>query len=426
LASGAGDPVSARRWFDGKIFQYAMATMGPVASAGTQFLLSLVLLKLLSATAFGSFSFLMVAAQLSWGVWSALFCSPLPAILARGGTADRATLLRTPFSANLIAAVGVAAIFAAMGLGVGLTGRSAALFAVFGAAAVLRWFARAHAYAIGTPLRTAASDLTYSVVLLACVPLILKLGDPTVALTWGAMLVATCAGFIPFGRAHVVAQFGRFSLAAARRYTAIWKEHSSWSLLGVISTEATANAHVYIVTALMGPTAFAPLAASALLIRPITVAMNALTDYERARMARQIGVGDIGAVVSSARFFRIVLMLVWIGTASVTALLFATKPGLVFPAHYARPFLMTGAALWMAVAAVRLMRMPESCMLQAGGAFRMLAWSSIVSCGWSIAAVLLFLLAAGPLWSILGILLGETVFAIWVWRQNRRWKGSLA
>lgn len=36
----------------------------------------------------------------------------------------------------------------------------------------------------------------------------------------------------------------------------------------------------------LGPTAFAPLSASALLIRPIGVVMNALTDFERPQMAR--------------------------------------------------------------------------------------------------------------------------------------------
>jgi hypothetical protein len=240
------------------------------------------------------------------------------------------------------------------------------------------------------------------------------------------MLLGTVAGFAPFGRAYLAEQFGRLDLAAVTRYAAVWRQHARWSLLGVISTEATANAHVYIIALLRGPTAFAPLAASALLIRPINVAMNALTEFERARMARQLGAGDIDGARASTRFFRLALIATWVGTAAATALLFAYKPGIVFPSQYSRPFLAAGAALWMAVAAVRLLRMPESCLLQAGGVFRPLAFASVWSSVVSVVGVLGLLLIGGTLWSIVGILLGEAVFAVWVWRQASLWLGRLS
>ena len=56
----------------------------------------------------------------------------------------------------------------------------------------------------------------------------------------------------------------------------------------MLTTEATANAHVYIVTLIYGPLGFAPIAATALFIRPVGVAMNTLTDYERC------GIGQLG------------------------------------------------------------------------------------------------------------------------------------
>jgi putative peptidoglycan lipid II flippase len=72
-----------------RVQHYSLAMVGPVGSAGAQFALSLVLLRRLDPEVFGGFSFLLVTCQLSWGVWGALFCAPLPAILAAGEPAAR-------------------------------------------------------------------------------------------------------------------------------------------------------------------------------------------------------------------------------------------------------------------------------------------------------------------------------------------------
>jgi hypothetical protein len=43
----------------------------------------------------------------------------------------------------------------------------------------------------------------------------------------------------------------------------------------------------------------------------------------------------------------------------------------------------------------------------------------MISCGVSIAGVALLLVLGGPLYSLVGVFLGEAVFAIWIWRQRR-------
>jgi hypothetical protein len=65
--------------------------------------------------------------------------------------------------------------------------------------------------------------------------------------------------------------------------------------------------------------------------------------------------------------------------------------------------------------------MPESCFLRAGGRFRPLAFASASSSVVSVVGVSVLLVTGGPLWSIVGILLGEAVFAAWVWRQRGAW-----
>jgi O-antigen/teichoic acid export membrane protein len=192
-------------------------------------------------------------------------------------------------------------------------------------------------------------------------------------------------------------------------------------VLGVLTTEATANSHVYIVTALFGPAAFAPVAASALMLRPINVAMNALTEFERAQMAREVGGGRLDLAMAAVRFFRMAMIGAWIVTVGAVAVLLRVSPHDVFPSRYPLEFLVIGAALWMLVAGVRLLRAPESTLLQAAGQFRNLALASVISSVFSVAAVLILLFTAGVLWSICGILVGETMYCLWIHRECRRW-----
>lgn len=416
-------PGTADR-FSVNLMRYSLATVGPVGSAGAQFALSLVLLRVLDTSAFGSFSFLLVASQFSWGIWSALFCAPLPILLTTGDDSSRRLMLRSLFTTNLFAAVIAFALFLLLGLALGLTVTAAGLFAAYAAVALLRWFARALAYATGTPLRTTASDITYSVTLLGGAALASFGHTATLDLAYAVLLLGASLGLLPFGRAYLAGQFIHVSPRNVAGYGLVWRQHSGWSLLGVLTTEATANSYAYIVTLAYGPQGFAPLAASALITRPIHVAMNALTEFERARMARQIGDRRIELAMASVRFFRYVLVSAWIVTAIGIAALLYSAPRRIFPPQYDSSVLASGAALWMAVAGIRLLRAPYSTLLQAAGAFRPLAFASVLSSGISIPTVIALLAAGGPLWSIGGILAGEIVLLYWTWRQARRWRDA--
>lgn len=408
------------------MLRYSVATVGPIGSAVVQFLLSLVLLRALDQTQFGSFSFLLVASQFSWGIWSALLCAPLPILLVTGDPATRAALLRGLFTVNFLGASVAAVAFWVIGSALGGTGGTV-VFAFYAGVALLRWFARAHAYAVGRPLRTMASDLVYSGVLLVGVALMVVFHARTLHWAYVALLAGAIVGLLPFGPRFLAREFLRVSVRDIGAYLPVWRQHSGWSLLGVLTTEATANAHAYLVTVLLGPSAFAPIAASALMIRPITVAMNALTEYERAQMARQIAERRIDLARAAVRFFRGVLVLAWIGTAALILVLLAFAPRLIFPRQYDLTMLVTGATLWMAVGGTRLLRVPESAMLQAAGAFRPLAFTTVWSSGASIVAVVVLVLIGGPLWSIAGVLLGEALSTGLTWRLSAAWlRGATA
>lgn len=403
-----------------RIARYLTAMAGPVGSAFAQFILSLILLHEMAPHAYGIFSLMLILSQFSWGVWTALFCAPLPALL-RDAAADKKTrVIQQLMAANLIGAAFAFVIFALIGRALAIDWPAALLFAGYAAMALLRWFARAHAYALGRQLAVTRSDLSYAAIMMFA-PLLLKVepADP-LRMTAAALLIAATVGLLSFGPMFLRSQFITVRPARARGYIHVWRQHSGWSLLGVVTTESTANAHAYIVTLLQGPAAFAPIAASSLLIRPFTVAMNAMMEFERPRLALAVAAEGPATVQPAMRLFRLIMLLIWAGTAGAAVLLLYLAPGAVFGTRYSFDFLAASAALWMGVGLARLMRAPESAFLQAIGAFRQLAFASVVSGACSIVAVLVLLAIFGTLASLGGILIGETVFAVMIWRQTRR------
>jgi O-antigen/teichoic acid export membrane protein len=399
---------------------YALAAIGPISTAVAQFLLSLKMLHTLDAAAFGGFSFLLVTSVLSCGVWSALFCAPLPVVLTHYEAEEKQSVLRALFTTSALGAVLAGVVFFILGRILQLAPREAAIFGVYAALTLMRWYARQYAYANHRVVRVGVSDIAYSAAIVGGL-----LSGPANA-PFEILLVAGIFSLILFGRLFFAAQVGYFSIGALPHYAKIWRRYSGWSLIGVITTEATGNSHAYLVTSFLGAAAFAPLSASALLIRPIGVVMNALTDFERPRFARQIHGGDLVSARSSVSFFRLVLVAAWIGTALAGWALMTFAPRLVFPPRYSVRELAIGAAIWLAIAFVRLMRTPESALLQAVGVFKPLALASVYSSGASIAIVAILLFKFGALMSLIGIFIGEGVYALWIHRQARAWLSAAA
>lgn len=401
--------------------RYAVAFLGPVSSAAAHFLLSLVALRLLDTGAFGHFSFLLIFSQFAIGIWSALFCAPLPILLAEKDGMLRERRIGTMFSASLVALLPLFLLFLLMAKASAFPLPAAFFFALFAALSLQRWFARAYSYAIGRPGDVLLSDLLYSAILIAGLGVAVLVRHHAEEIVTGMMALAAALAGLVFGRPYFRWQFAGHMRERVVEYPAIWKDHSGWSLVGVLTTEATINAQAYIVTLVAGPRPFALLVASALLTRPVTVVMGALGEYERAQMATRIGARDAAGLRHSVRFFRTVMILIWCATGVAMAGIFLFRPWLIFPEHYPLPALVTGAALWMAVMFVRAIRAPESAMMQGAGQFRPLARASCWSAVGSVVSVLVFLLWLGPLWSILGILVGELMFGASLWPAARRW-----
>ncbi len=408
--------------FQDRTWRYAMAFAGPASTSAAQFLLSMLVVNRAPAETFGHFAFLMILLQFMLGIWSALFGASLPVIVADADGGRRERRLAGMFAANLLATIPVVLIFVGTAAGLGMAPGVGLIFALFAAVWMMRGFARAYAYAVGGQARVLLSDLTYGVVVVAGLPLLLGVSAELMRATSLLLLLGSVLAMLPFGGDYGRRQVRSIAVGSLGAYAEIWRTHSGWSLLGVLTTEATINSHAYIVTLVAGAKSFAVLAASALLTRPVSVLLSSLSEYERARMATEIAAGDAAQLGHSLRFFRVVMMLVWGATAIALALILLIAPHLIFPPLYSVPTLAIGSALWMAVMLVRTLRAPESAMMQAAGEFRPLALASVYSALCSVIGVTLILLLVDPLWSIAGLLLGELVYSLCLWPVASRWR----
>lgn len=401
----------------GTLARYGIAALGPLSVAGSQFLLSFILLRQLDVADFGRFAFLLIVSQFSTSLWSALFTAPLLVAAARSDGARNRADIRALAATSSLALLPGALLFGGLTHGLGGHWDAAGLFGAWSSVALLRHFLRAWCLAHQRPLLTMASDLAYALALQLALLFAMAAHGPDFRETGLLLLAAASCGLLPFLTRLAGAPMARFRLGDVAAYRPIWQRDGRWSLIGVIATELTVNSQSYLVTALSGAKAFAPIAATALLVRPVTVAINALGEFERARFAHGLEGGRPCEVQKARGQLRAALLLAWLLTLLLAALLLRFAPDFLFHGKFTGTMLWTGAALWFAVIFARAFHAPDDAVLLAMGQFRRLARLSSITAILSLLAVAGLIMLAGPLWSIAGIAIGEGVFALLLYKE---------
>lgn len=404
----------------GDLGRYLAALSGSAGSSGAQFLLTLALLQRLPAEQFAQFTFLWLVAQFIWAIGGSLFAAPLARIASASSESGLPEAWQAATWMQLAFAVLAMAGSFCLAMLVGSDAAAALVFAALVLIGALRLHARVAAYARGGQRAVVISDtiFTLSVLVLTAAAYLAIASTPKVA--YAILVIGNLVGLFP-----LLGALGLWKRPPAPRriivsFGDVWTRYSSWSLLGVIATEVTANAHSYIVTLALGPAAFGPIAASAVLIRPGMVALNALSEFERARMARLLADGRQAAMAKARLLFRTVAVILWGASAVLTYLVLEHALEMVFAASYSAAALVTGAWLWVAVLLIRALYLPEAVEMQASGDFAALAWPKIWTAPLSLAAVALLLLVAQPVWSLAGICMSEAVAALLLLRAHRR------
>lgn len=421
--SPARTGTGAGTWYVLRARRYLLAGIGPVTLAATHFAISFSMLRLDVPAAFGIFTFLFVAAQFTVALSAALFGAPLQALAGVRDAEERDDAAAAIMTATMLMAFVVGGVFTVLALAMGLWGTAAAWYGLYTATMILRWVGRSWSYAADRPWRPALSDVTYGLVTLGTFGLAsYVLGGVPESVAYAALALGSATSLIAFGRGYAALLIARPKRRAWYAYGAIWQSQSRWALLGVVTTEAVANAHIYMVTVAAGVTAIAPLAAAALLLRPINVVQNALIDFERPQMAALIATGALDELRRTMRLFLGVLLAAWFVSAAFALGVVWFAPSLVFSQDYDLGVIEQASLSWVLVTLLILLQVPASVMLQAAGDFQRLARATIWSALVSIAAVATVLALVDPVWTIAAMALGWLVDFVLVGRAARlRW-----
>ncbi len=401
--------------------RYSVSAFGPIGVSGAHLIAALIFLHTLSRNAFGLFSFLLVVAPFGLSICGAFFAPPIARTAAAFDEAAEAVKF-TLFKASAVfsgaATLVIGALMAMSGADAGL----AAMFGLYGGVMSLRWFARCWAYANGRTVRVLSSDLVYSGVLVAALAALVALRQLTMSYAAATLLASAVAGLLVFDLAHLRDHLRALKAGRLRPFVQIWHDMSGWAVMGVVLSEATVNAHSYLVTFISGPHAFAVLAVGGLLMRPVSLVLAALPDMERPLMSRNIAAKDLSGAFRIVKEFQTAAGAIWFATIALAGVLLTWFPHLLLKNEYALGDVLAVVAISAAIMALRAWRTPESVLLQAAGEFRKLAgasmWSSIVSLG----ATLVLLIAIGPIAALAGVLLGEMVATQRIFAIARTWK----
>jgi O-antigen/teichoic acid export membrane protein len=402
--------------------RFGLASMSSAAVSVSHLLVQLVSVRRLEASEIGTLAFLLVIIQFGYGLSNALVSTPYAiAVNQREDGAEGADGgFDFFFPMNLLLALSQGLLCAAIGW-VMAGPWAAAAFGLAGVFSLLRWFGRAISYAHHKPGGAAVSDLVYAVLVVAGVGATLAVGarlELFGAVIAGAGLLA----LIPFGAGflfrHRPTRLGR----AFADYRPVWKRQSAWTLIGVITTEATSNAHSYIVTLFAGPAAFAPIAVGMLFFRPVNVCITALTQLERPRMARAVGRGDERSARGSVRAFMAALVVIWVATVVMAGLILWFVPHVIIKPTLSVETVMIAVGLCAALSLVQCLQAPMSVLTQARGAFRPLAATSVRSCVVGVAAVVAITFLAPSVYTIAGVVLAQLVMMLGIWRLDHDWR----
>jgi O-antigen/teichoic acid export membrane protein len=398
--------------------RYALPLLAPSSVSAAHLITQIVLLSHLSAAEFGLFAFLMVMVQFGFGLSNALICTPYMVNVGRSGSS--ADFDATYFTVNILFSIlfGAVVLIGATAAAGGDEGYVYALFAIF---AMIRWFGRAYNYAHLNPTRAAISDIAYAVSLIACIFMLSAAKQMSTLTVSAAFLFAGLFSCFFLGARFIGTCLSRLTPRALSAYPEVWRTQARWTLLGVVTTESTANIHSYLVTLLVGPSAFAPISAGALFVRPVLLALTSLTQLEAPVLARTIAKREFDNADQVRRRFHLTLMALWVATGLLAWGIIAFFPSLIIKPTFSRGDIITALLFFMAISLIQVWQTPNSAALQAANRFEALSKVSVVSCLFSIAGVLISLFLLPPVYSLAGIAIGQLVMAVLTARLTSRW-----
>lgn len=397
------------------LFRMVGAVAGGAGVAASSFLATATLLRTEGHVAFGLFAFSQVAIALGYGISNALLGAPLSVALNAPDKLAAAVIGSSFRFVNLLVC-GIGGLLLALVMWrLGASSLEAVLYGVSGLAHWLRWFLRSQANAEHRHSAVMRSDGVYSIVSTLGIGTLWIL-SASIETVVSLLMIAAALGCAVIGKSSLSAGLG----GGVEPFAQEFKRNGRHALVGVLSTELTANAHSYLVTLLLGPAAFAPLAAAQLLFRPIGVVIMSITQFERPRFSAMLQAGRVTDALRGGRVFSFVLGAGWLANALLAWFALELFMGYFTHAGYDPDGLVIAVVLSSLVMSLRCIRAPASALMQANGSFKPLSNATVISGLLSLPIVYGLICTTRVEWSIAGLVFAEVVCVLLILRAARR------
>ncbi|WP_099036028.1 hypothetical protein [Lacimicrobium alkaliphilum] len=298
---------------------------------------------------------------------------------------------------------------------------SAFLFCFLAFFAVFRWFGRAYLNNCDDNYLVVRSDFSYFLfsVFGSSVLLFIEKFEFN-----NVLLILSISQFISigfFGQNFIAENLKGMISGKLQNTVEGFLKQGRFALLGVLSAEATSNSHAYIVSALFGPAAYAPIAAANLVFRPLDVAFSTMTQLERPRIRKLLHQNRKDEVTCSLKKILLYCSIVWcgilLGAISCNFLFFE----MIYKDAEYYDALTYSFGIFLIIYIFRMMRSPIAIYLQSADNFRVLSNLSLLAGGLTLVLVSLSSFFLGTAFSsLLGVALGEFLLFLMLRNIYRR------
>jgi O-antigen/teichoic acid export membrane protein len=402
---------SLKSQFESKVMRYVLAIAGTAGVAFANFAMSGLLIAYTEAAEFGSYAFVQILIALGFGLSNALLGSPLMYYVNQSKEHHQ-KLISSYFMINFYFCIlfGLSLFLIAAPLPTSVS--TDICFAILGGISVARWFGRSYNNTKHNPHLVALSDLAYTLISIMGTTMLWFYSMLNIFNVLIVQIIAMLFACLFLGLSLVKIQLTSLWRGKFTPFKIGFLDKGKHSLVGVMTTEATANAHSYLVVTLLGPAFFAPIAAAVLLFRPIPLLISTLTQLERPRLAKYINHKQLSQALNLVKRFHLILLLTILANAALVATVLTWFAPLVLKDNYDSNDVYYAVCLWTLIFSLRCIRGPFSAFLQASGQFKELSMVTIKSALVGLPAVFLAIYWLGAIESLLGILLAEIV-AVW-------------
>jgi O-antigen/teichoic acid export membrane protein len=401
---------------------FLLSLGGEGLQSGFHFVLNLLLIRLLSPHDFGVFAIAFVLGGISLTYGNALVSTPaavmMPRLKSRGAVDFQDVMLG---SIALMISTGIAIIVTA-GLWFA-TGQMAEAIAggAFSGLWTLRNHVRSVMFARHAMIAATLSDVSYTVTgVLSVGGVLLLLPDfPQLTAVLLALAAANIVGVFVALRAIGRRPRVSFRRNVWRRYRAIWSD-VAWSLVGTTTWAVQGQALVFLVAAIVGPAAYAPLAVGMVLFTPLRPAISAFINVFRPDFGAALAQGQLDRLRTTMRSIVALIILasaavggaIWLGWPLLETHLFAGK-------FDNAPMPLIVALSGIAVATYSTYNVPLA-LVQGAGEFRPVALATTYGAIVGLTSVSILLAVTSVAWSLAGFIAGEAICGIYLWISAQR------